>query len=111
MQALRDAGVGEVAALCGGNCSCATCHVYVEDVDPGLLPPMSRDEDDLLEGSFYRKPTSKLSCQLPFSTSLNGARITIALPTKMSLLWSLFIRSAGERLGLPSHPTLTECPG
>jgi 2Fe-2S ferredoxin len=80
MQALKAAGVGEVLALCGGNCSCATCHVYVEGVDRDCLPPMSREEDDLLEGSFHRRSTSRLACQLPFGPAIDGARVTIALP-------------------------------
>ena len=80
MQALKAADVGEVLALCGGNCSCATCHVYVEGVDRDRLPPLSQEEDDLLEGSFHRRPTSRLACQLPFGAAVDGARITIALP-------------------------------
>ncbi len=41
MEALRDNGVGEILALCGGCCSCATCHVYVDQSLQAHLPPMT----------------------------------------------------------------------
>jgi len=76
MEVLRDGGVDEVLALCGGCCSCATCHVYVEsDVE---LPPMSQDEDDLLDSSDHRNERSRLSCQLPFTAAMDGVRVTVA---------------------------------
>lgn len=64
MEALRNAGVDELMALCGGCCSCATCHVYVDDEHAGNLPYVSEDENDLLESSDHRRPNSRLSCQM-----------------------------------------------
>jgi 2Fe-2S ferredoxin len=55
MEVIRDAGIHELMALCGGSCSCATCHVYVDKQFSGALPPMSTDENDLLDGSNHRK--------------------------------------------------------
>ena len=78
MENLRDNGFDEVVALCGGSCSCATCHVFVDDKDFGRLPPISSAENDLLDSSEYRQPTSRLSCQLKFSEELDGLRVTIA---------------------------------
>jgi 2Fe-2S ferredoxin len=76
MEVLRDGGIDEVLALCGGCCSCATCHVYVDsDVE---LPPMSQDEDDLLDSSDHRNERSRLSCQLPFTAAMDGVRVTVA---------------------------------
>lgn len=75
MEAIRDNGFDELLALCGGCCSCATCHCYVEGGD---LPAMSEDEDDLLESSDHRKDTSRLSCQIPFTAELDGLKVTIA---------------------------------
>ena len=76
MEILRDGGVDEVLALCGGCCSCATCHVYVDsDVE---LPAMSQDEDDLLDSSDHRNERSRLSCQLPFTEAMDGIRVTVA---------------------------------
>lgn len=78
MDAIRDYGIGELAALCGGCCSCATCHIYVDAGNADVLPPISEDEDSLLSASDYRLPTSRLSCQLRVSDSLDGLRIVIA---------------------------------
>lgn len=78
MEAIREAGLGELLALCGGCCSCATCHVYVDIDDANRLPPMSADEDALLSGSNHRGAPSRLSCQIPLTEALNGLRVTIA---------------------------------
>lgn len=78
MEALRNNGVDELIALCGGCCSCATCHVYVDDEHFGRLPAMSDDENDLLDSSDFRKATSRLSCQLSFSDAIDGLRLAIA---------------------------------
>ena len=48
MEAIRDNGFDELLALCGGCCSCATCHVHVDAGWIGKLAPMSDDENDLL---------------------------------------------------------------
>ena len=78
MEAIREAGIDELLALCGGCCSCATCHVHV-DVEWGpKLPPMGADENDLLDSSSHRDATSRLSCQLPFTAALDGLALTIA---------------------------------
>ena len=78
MEIIRDNGFDELLALCGGCCSCATCHVYVDDAFADLLPAMSEDENDLLDSSSHRRGTSRLSCQLTFSEALDGLRVSIA---------------------------------
>ncbi|WP_019830942.1 2Fe-2S iron-sulfur cluster-binding protein [Sphingomonas sp. PR090111-T3T-6A] len=78
MEVIRDHGFDELLAMCGGCCSCATCHVYVDDAFAGELPTMSEDENDLLDSSDHRTATSRLSCQIPFSDALDGLRVTIA---------------------------------
>lgn len=78
MEAIRDAGIDELLALCGGCLSCATCHVYVDPAFAPHLPPLSTDEDDLLDGSDYRTGLSRLSCQIPFGPELEGMTVTIA---------------------------------
>ena len=78
MEIIRDNGFDELLALCGGCCSCATCHVHVDPAFADLLPPISEDETDLLDSSDHRDETSRLSCQLPFSDALDGLRVTIA---------------------------------
>ena len=78
MEVMRDNGIDEILALCGGCCSCATCHVHVDPAFADKLPKMSADEDDLLDSSSDRDDTSRLSCQIPFSDALDGLRVTIA---------------------------------
>jgi ferredoxin, 2Fe-2S len=77
MEAIRDGGFDELLALCGGCCSCATCHVYVDPAFADKLPAMSEDESDLLDSSDHRNETSRLSCQLPLTDALDGLRVTI----------------------------------
>jgi 2Fe-2S ferredoxin len=78
MEVIRDAGIDELLALCGGCCSCATCHVHVDPAFIGLLPPLGEDENDLLDSSDDRTEYSRLSCQLPFDASLDGLKVSIA---------------------------------
>lgn len=78
MENLRDGGIDEILALCGGNCSCATCHVHVAEEWLNKLPLMSADEDDLLDSSDDRRADSRLSCQIRVSDALDGLRVTVA---------------------------------
>mgnify|MGYP000748874137 CR=1 FL=1 len=78
MEAIRDNGFDELLALCGGCCSCATCHVYVDPAFADALPAMSEDENDLLDSSDHRNDTSRLSCQVVLTDAMDGLRVTIA---------------------------------
>lgn len=78
MEVIRDNGFDELLALCGGCCSCATCHVHIDPAFTDRLPKMSSDEDDLLDSTDHRDDTSRLSCQIPVSDDLNGLIVTIA---------------------------------
>jgi 2Fe-2S ferredoxin len=78
MEVIRDSGFDELLALCGGCCSCATCHVYADPAFADALPAMGEDENDLLDSSDHRNGTSRLSCQIVLSDALDGLRVTIA---------------------------------
>ena len=78
MEVIRDNGFDELLALCGGCCSCATCHVHVDADFVERLPTMSEDEDDLLDSSDHRNEHSRLSCQVPVTGALAGLKVTIA---------------------------------
>jgi 2Fe-2S ferredoxin len=78
MEIIRDAGIDELLALCGGCCSCATCHVYVALECLTGLPAMTGDEDDLLDSSSHRTAHSRLSCQLICQGDWGGLRVEIA---------------------------------
>jgi 2Fe-2S ferredoxin len=78
MEVIRDAGFDEMLALCGGCCSCATCHVHVDPEFAAQLPAMTEDENDLLDSSGSRDANSRLACQVHVSGELAGMRVTIA---------------------------------
>ena len=78
MENIRGAGFDELLALCGGCCSCATCHVHVDETWLEALPPMKGDEDDLLDSSSHRQANSRLSCQIEYGEALDGLRVQIA---------------------------------
>ena len=78
METLREYDYG-VTAICGGLCSCATCHIFV---DPDLitrLPDPQGDEKELLvELQYYDPARSRLSCQVDFVDALDGLRLEVA---------------------------------
>ena len=78
MEVIRDNGFDELLALCGGCCSCATCHVHVDPEFLGKLEPMGEDENDLLDSSDHRNEFSRLSCQVQMTDALDGLKVTIA---------------------------------
>lgn len=78
MEALRDNGFDEVMALCGGECACATCHVYVDPEWLAKVGTPEGDEDDLLDSSDAREANSRLSCQIPVGPEIDGIRVIIA---------------------------------
>ena len=77
MSALRDNGFEDILALCGGYCSCGTCHIEIIAGPETVKNVGSDDENDLLEMSEYRKASSRLSCQIPVTEELNGMRIRL----------------------------------
>jgi len=78
MEILRDNDF-DIAAICGGCCSCATCHVYVDEDWIGKLPAREQDEQELLEElDAFKAEASRLSCQIEFSDDLDGLKVTIA---------------------------------
>ncbi len=78
MEVIREGGIDELQALCGGSRSCATCHVYVDPAFADRVPAVGGEENDLLDGSSYRGATSHLSCQIKFGHHLDGLAVTIA---------------------------------
>ncbi len=79
MEPLRDLDDGGVEALCGGMCSCATCHVFIEEKWLDKLPSRQDDELELVESTeCFRDDHSRLSCQIPITDELDGLRLTIA---------------------------------
>lgn len=77
MEVLRELDYG-VAAICGGMCSCATCHIYVDPDWVGRLPAPMSDERDLISELSHKQDTSRLSCQVEMTAALSGLKVTIA---------------------------------
>ena len=78
MKAAASAGVAGIAADCGGNCACGTCHVLIDPAFADRIAPMDDDEADVLDMTECRQPDSRLSCQIVVTDALDGLRVTIA---------------------------------
>lgn len=78
MLAATRAGVVGIEAECGGNCSCATCHVYVDPSLLGKLPaPDALEQEMLASIAAEHRATSRLSCQLRATEALNGTTFQV----------------------------------
>ena len=78
MEILREHEYGVVAS-CGGFCSCATCHVYVDPAWVPRLKEMHSDERELITMlTTFNPATSRLSCQVTFTADLDGIHVTVA---------------------------------
>ena len=72
-------GVKGIVAECGGACSCATCHVYVDEAFVGVVGEVSDLEDDMLDGTAAdRCENSRLSCQIKMCAEYDGLTVKIA---------------------------------
>ena len=69
--AIRNSVPG-IVAECGGACSCATCHVHVDEAWSEKVGPPSPMEEDMLDFAFDVRPTSRLSCQIKMTDDLDG---------------------------------------
>lgn len=77
MEVIRDWGLN-IKAECGGACSCATCHVYVDPAWADAVGEASDEEEDMLDSVGDVKPNSRLSCQILCSDELDGLKLTLA---------------------------------
>lgn len=78
MQVALDNAVPGILGDCGGSCSCATCHGYVQKPWADQLGPRSESEEFMLEGVPDLQDNSRLCCQIRMTEELDG--ITIHLP-------------------------------
>lgn len=77
MEVIRDHDL-PIKAECGGACSCATCHVYVDDKWKDKLYPPTQEEIGQLDGAFEVKDNSRLSCQIILNEEMDGLKVTLA---------------------------------
>jgi 2Fe-2S ferredoxin len=62
--------------ICGGMAMCASCQCYILSDTP--LPEMEMSEEAMLAEAFYVKDNSRLGCQIPITTDLEGLEIEMA---------------------------------
>lgn len=67
-----------IVAECGGMCSCATCHCYIEGEWASKIPPLGETEKKMLETADKLRDSSRLSCQIVMNDDLDG--IEVGLP-------------------------------
>ena len=80
MQGAVQNQVRGIIAECGGNMSCATCHVYVDPAWEDKCGDKSEMEEILLEEVCEGRPNSRLSCQIKVTEELDG--LVVRLPEK-----------------------------
>ena len=83
MQGAKSQGVEGIEAQCGGACSCATCHCYVDPAWYARLPAPGEAESLMLTNvAAEQRPTSRLSCQIRIEPGLDG--LVVAFPERQS---------------------------
>jgi ferredoxin, 2Fe-2S len=82
MQGATSNGIDGIEAECGGSCSCATCHCYVESHTDLLPPPSEAEEGMLANVAAERRPNSRLSCQIKATADMDG--MIVRLPSCQS---------------------------
>ena len=80
MEAAREHGIRGIVAECGGECSCSTCHCYVDATWVERVPGRSSDESTLIEFAWEPRDSSRLACQLQVTEALDG--LVLHVPEK-----------------------------
>ncbi len=82
MQIATSEGIPGILGDCGGSCSCATCHCYVDEAWLGRLPPPGETEVFMLEAALEPRENSRLCCQLQMTEALDG--MVVHLPAEQA---------------------------
>lgn len=78
MRGAVDNGVTGIIGLCGGECRCATCHVYVDEEWLPLLPEPGKTEEAMLGfTAAARRHNSRLGCQIKITRALDGLKVLL----------------------------------
>jgi 2Fe-2S ferredoxin len=78
MQNALDNLVPGIVGECGGACSCATCHGYIDPAWAQKIPAKSENEEMLLDGAMHTEPNSRLTCQIMMDAEMDG--LVVRLP-------------------------------
>jgi len=82
MQAAVANLVPGIIAYCGGNCSCATCQVYISEAWQKRMPAPSEMERFTVQCAMHPRESSRLSCQITVTPDLDG--LVLQLPESQS---------------------------
>lgn len=77
MEIIKDSGL-PIKAECGGACSCATCHIHIDNNWVNKLHSISDEEEDMLDLAYDVDDSSRLSCQIIMTEELNGLKLKLA---------------------------------
>lgn len=77
MEAAVQNGVSGIDADCGGACSCATCHGYIDESWQEKLAAPDAVELEMLDFAYMREENSRLTCQIKVSEDLNGLLVRL----------------------------------
>lgn len=75
MRAAIDHGVPGIDADCGGQCACATCHVFVEAPGSALTGARTAREHEMLNFTADLRESSRLACQIPVTDAMEGLEV------------------------------------
>ena len=78
MRAATDNRVPGIDGDCGGNCACATCHIYVDPNWSDRVGARTATEEDMLNIVAEPRGNSRLACQIMLTDALNG--LIVSLP-------------------------------
>jgi ferredoxin, 2Fe-2S len=78
MRAATDNRVTGIDGDCGGNCACATCHVYIDPAWSARTGTRTHSEEDMLNLVSELRDNSRLACQITLEDDLDG--LVVALP-------------------------------
>jgi 2Fe-2S ferredoxin len=78
MRGAIDNRIAGIDADCGGECACATCHVYIDPRWLEKVGPQGAQEAALLNFATLAQPNSRLSCQIKMNDQLDG--LVVSLP-------------------------------
>lgn len=77
MEAAVANNIEGIVAECGGACSCATCHAFIDEAWFEKVGAPGDDEKDMLDFAPEVRPTSRLTCQITLSSELDGLRVSL----------------------------------
>ena len=77
MRAAIDHSVPGIDGDCGGQCACATCHVFISAPWDAITGPRTAHEDEMLNFAAELQSSSRLACQIPLTDAMDGLIVTM----------------------------------